>query len=245
MKENIKFIALLVLVLVVVGLQVKSQLSFKQDVEAIAKSVIEQNGEMIVASVKKSQESKQEELKKQAVQNLGKYQKQIFASNMVIGNPQGSVKIIEFFDYNCGYCKKFHNNLSQFLKTDSDVAVYLMEFPILGEPSMKASQIAVAAHMLDASKYEKLHNEFLEFKGRITEDTALKIASKTGYKKSEIKAKAASKEVADLIAMNRQIAQELFVNSTPTVVVGDEILPGAISVEELKMRVNFVRENAS
>jgi protein-disulfide isomerase len=167
----------------------------------------------------------------------------IFSSplQMTIGNPEGDVTLVEFFDYNCGYCKRALPDLDKLIKEDPKLKVVLKEFPVLGEESLQASRVAIAVYRKAPERYEEFHHKLLASEGTVNGETALKLAETYGLKADELIADANSKETEAFIRESHELAQALGINGTPSWVVGEDMLPGAIGADALKEAVENVR----
>jgi protein-disulfide isomerase len=143
----------------------------------------------------------------------------------IAGNPKGDVTVVEFFDYNCGYCKRGLGDLVKLVEADKNVKVVFRELPILSKGSDEAARAALAARK--QGKYWEFHRAMLDFKGQANEASALKIAEKLGLDIARLKTDMASEEAKAEIAKVRDIAQKLGINGTPHFLVGDRSIPGA------------------
>lgn len=175
---------------------------------------------------------------------IGDFKDEIYNSphDHAAGNPEGSVTVVEFFDYNCPYCKRAHTDMKALLEQDSDVRFVLKEFPILGEGSMQVARLAVAASR--QGKYMEFHDALFEWEGRLDANRGLQIAEEIGLDTEKLQQDAASGEVANIIAGNINLAGEIGVNGTPGYVVGDELIPGAIGAQGLAQKVEDARKRA-
>ena len=165
------------------------------------------------------------------------------AATPIVGNTKGDVTIIEFFDYNCGYCKKAFGDLAQAIEKDKQVKVVLKEFPILSKGSEEASRVALAAKM--QGKYWEFHRTMLESQGQANEAAALRVAEKLGLDMARIKKDMASPEVKKEIDDTRKLATKMGIQGTPHFIVGDRIIPGAPEnlAELLGKNVSEVRKD--
>lgn len=141
------------------------------------------------------------------------------------GNPDGDITIAEFFDYNCGYCKRGFPDVRKLVDTDKNVRVVFKEFPILSEESEQASKVALAARM--QGKYWEVHQDLIGTKGRVDEAVALKIAEKHGLDMVKLKADMNSPEVKGEIDRVKDLAKKMAINGTPHFLVGDKAIGGA------------------
>ena len=163
---------------------------------------------------------------------------------VVLGNPQGSLTVVEFFDYNCGYCKRALPDMLTLLKNDSNIRFVLKEFPVLGEGSVDAAHIAVAARMQDPTgkKYIEFHQKLLGGRGPADKAHALAVAKEVGFDMARIEKDMASDEVKTTIDENMKLADALGVNGTPSYVVGDELVVGAVGLDALKQKIAAVKK---
>lgn len=143
----------------------------------------------------------------------------------VAGNPKGDVTVVEFFDYNCGYCKRGLKDVAKLIETDKNVRVVFRELPILAKGSDEAARVALAARV--QGKYWEFHRAMLEHKGQANEASALKIAESLGLDMDKVKADMASDAAKAEITKVRELAQKLGINGTPHFLVGDRSIPGA------------------
>jgi protein-disulfide isomerase len=163
---------------------------------------------------------------------------------VVLGNPQGNVTMVEFFDYNCAFCKRALNDMLTLLKTDSNLKFVLKEFPVLGEGSVDAAHVAVAARMQDPTgrKYIEFHQKLLGGRGEADKARALAVAKDVGFDMPRLEKDMASDEVKTTIDEDMKLADELGVNGTPSYVVGSEVIVGAVGLDELKQKIAAERQ---
>lgn len=157
----------------------------------------------------------------------------------VIGNPDGDVTVVEFFDYNCPYCKRVAPEVETLLEFDPDVRVVYREWPILGEGSVYAARAALAAR--NQGKYEEFHWAMMGLKGRAEEASVLRVATDLGMDIEQLKADMQSEDVEEHIATSMNLAQLLGFNGTPSFVIGDALVPGLVMVDELQRLVADAR----
>ena len=152
------------------------------------------------------------------------------ARDPVLGNPDGDVTLIEFFDYRCGYCRIMAEPLQSLIAREPDLRIVMKEFPILGPDSLLASRAALAAHLQGG--YEAMHWALLA-ENRIDEAVIMRLAEAQGLDVDRLLADMQADPVADHIQDNILLAQGLGVNGTPSFIIGDTVLPGAVPVERL------------
>jgi len=152
-------------------------------------------------------------------------------SKFYIGNPNGRKIIFEFFDYNCGYCKNIFSDLMDLASDDNDLKIILIELPVLGESSILASKAAMAANI--QNKYFEMHQKLIGNKGKINLDLIKFYAEEIS-----LDVKKLMNDINEIdtkyIEINYNLADKLKINGTPTFLVGDKIIPGAISKSSMK-----------
>ena len=170
----------------------------------------------------------------------------IFTSphQVVLGNPQGNVTMVEFFDYNCGFCKRALGDMLDLIKSDSNLKFVLKEFPVLGEGSVEAARVAVAARMQDTTgkKYIEFHQKLLGSRGAADKMRALAVAKEVGFDMARIEKDMGSDEVKKTIEENMKLAEALGVNGTPSYVVGEEVVVGAVGIDALREKIGAERK---
>ena len=149
-----------------------------------------------------------------------------------VGNPEGDAVVVEFFDYNCPYCKRAAADVKALLAADSNVRVVYREWPILGEGSVFATRAALAARAQD--KYDEMHEGLMEMRGRAEEASVLALARSVGLDVDQLVADMRSDAVNNHIATSEQLAQSLGFTGTPSFVIGDALVPGAVPLAELQ-----------
>ena len=171
--------------------------------------------------------------------------KDLFSSarHVVIGNPQGNVTMVEFFDYNCGYCKRAMEDMMSLLKNDRNLKVILKEFPVLGPGSLEAAKVATAARIQDKSgkKYLDFHQRLMGGRGQADKARALAAAKDAGFDVAKIEKDLESEEVKASLQESFKIAQALGLNGTPSYVIGDKVIIGAVGLEALQEGINTAR----
>ena len=159
------------------------------------------------------------------------------------GNPNGDVTIVEFFDYRCGYCKRVFPTVLALLDQDPNLRLVLKEFPILGPESEYASRFAMAARKLDPDKYVPLHNALMESRGGLNRATVFQIATEVGLIPEVVETGINAPDISATIRANYQLAERLGIGGTPAFVIGDQMVPGAISLERFAEIIDETRRN--
>lgn len=185
-------------------------------------------------------EKRQGEAEAQArAKTLASIKPKVFDSprGVVIGNPKGNVTLVEFFDYNCGYCKHTLSDINALVKNNPNLRVVLREFPVLGPGSVEAAQVAVAVRMVAPDKYKAFHDALLGGRGQADRARALAAAKEVGIDVAQLQKQATSPELNATLDESMEIAQALGLNGTPSFVIGDEVIVGAVGLEKLQEAV--------
>ena len=162
---------------------------------------------------------------------------------VILGNKDGDVTFVEFFDYNCGYCKRAMADMLDLMKSDPKLRVVLKEFPVLSQGSVEAAQVAVAVRMQDPSgkKYLDFHQKLLGGRGPADKARAMAAAKEAGLDVGRIEKDLASPEVRATIEENFKLAESMGMNGTPSYVIGKQVVVGAIGLDGLKEKIGLAR----
>jgi protein-disulfide isomerase len=160
---------------------------------------------------------------------------------VVLGNKDGDVTFVEFFDYNCGYCKRAMADMLDLLKNDPNLKVVLKEFPVLSEGSVEAARVAIAVRMQDPKKYLDFHQKLLGGRGPADKARAIAAAKDAGLDVARIEKDLASPEIKATISENMKLADDMDMNGTPSYVIGKQIVIGAVGLEGLKEKIGIAR----
>ena len=184
---------------------------------------------------------------KRAEKAVAQHSEQIFRSSAdpLLGNPQGDVSVVAFFDYNCPDCRRTGPALTELAAKDSKVRVVLKELPVLGKDSEGSARVALAARK--QGKYAELHERLLTERGRAGKDTALRIAAELGLDPAALERDMDDPAVTDIILANMRLARDLGVRGVPFYLVGDRVLGEGADpfYPELAANVAEVREEAA
>lgn len=196
---------------------------------------IENNPKLILDTVRDYTTRLDQEQRQQAI-NMVK----VDDGTTILGNPNGDVTIYEFSDYNCGYCKRSFASLQELLQQDGNVRVVIKEFPILAQSSLDAANLAFAAG--EIGKFEEFHTALMQWQGALDDQAFDLIAEQAGTSLEELRAAFDADKADSIIAANREMAQSLQISGTPAFIIGDIVLPGAVSLEEMQAAVTATRE---
>lgn len=200
--------------------------------------------EEVMVALRLAQANAERRQKVEAQQAVELQQDQIFnnPSDPLMGNPQGDVTVVEFFDYRCPYCKRVSGPLMALLKDDPKIKLVFKEFPILGPESVVAAKIALAAHR--QGKYEPVHMAFMGHKGSFDQSALLELAASVGADPAKLAADMQDPAILGLLQANDSLAAALGITGTPGFLFGKQLVPGAISLDEMKKLVSSARARA-
>jgi protein-disulfide isomerase len=217
----------------------------RPEIEAIIKDYLLKNPEVLrdaLDVLEKRQTAEEQGKQRQAISSNAKL---IFDSprGPSFGNPQGDVTLVEFFDYNCGYCKHAMQDVMQLAKEDPNLKVVFKEFPVLGPGSVDAAKVAVAVRMQDkGGKYVEFHRLLLGGRGEANKERALAAAKEAGLDMARIDKDLQSPEIAATLNESAKLAESLNLTGTPTFVIADELIVGAQGYDALKGKIDAVRK---
>jgi protein-disulfide isomerase len=161
----------------------------------------------------------------------------------VVGNPDGDVTLVEFFDYNCGYCKQSLASVTKLVEADPKLRVVLKDFPILGPDSVETAHIATAARMqLTPAKFFEFHKKLLSTRGHIGKQQAMAAAQEVGADMPRLEKDAASPETAAALKEVATLAEQLKFDGTPSWVIGKEAIVGGVPYAQLKAKLDNMRK---
>jgi protein-disulfide isomerase len=217
----------------------------RSEIEKIVRDYLVAHPEVLqeaIASLEKKQAADEAEKHEAAVKDNAQ---EIFNSprQVTVGNPQGDVTFVEFFDYNCGYCKRAMSDMFDLIKNDPKLKVVLKEFPVLGPGSVEAARVAVAVRMQDKTgkKYLDFHQKLLGGRGQADKARALAAAKEAGFDMAKLEKDMASDEVRVSLEESLKLAEKLGLNGTPSYVIGQNVVVGAVGLDALKEKINTAR----
>jgi protein-disulfide isomerase len=211
----------------------------RKDVENIIRDYLLANPELLL-EVQKALDEKQKEEQKLAQQGvIADNHDKIFrsADDGIVGNPNGKYTIVEFFDYNCGFCRRAIEDMRAITAANPDLRFVLKEFPILGPDSQKASVVSMAFHKMMPEKYAEFHNQLLGGHGRAGEDAAIKIAVSLGADEAKLREEMKDPSITKIFDETYDLANKLTITGTPSYVIGDEVVFGAQGLDVLNEKL--------
>jgi protein-disulfide isomerase len=219
--------------------------SQKGDIEAIIKNYLVSHPEVLEEAMAELNKRQAAEESQKHEASVSENASTIFNSprGVVLGNKDGDVTFVEFFDYNCGYCKRAMADMLDLMKTDPKLKVVLKEFPVLSQGSVEAAQVAVAVRMQDpgGKKYLDFHQKLLGGRGQADKARAMAAAKEAGLDTAKIEKDLASPEVRATIAENFKLAEAMGMNGTPSYVIGKQVVIGAVGLDSLKEKIGVAR----
>ncbi len=167
------------------------------------------------------------------------------AGNVVLGNPDGDVTLVEMFDYNCTYCRGALPDLATLLDEDPNLKVILKEFPILSDGSVEAAKVAVLVNEDRKLDYWTFHQKLFATRGQVDAGAALAAAEAVGGNRVAMMVDMNSPRIGDTLQKSYALAEALDISGTPTYIIGDELIPGAIGLDSLREKIANMRDCGS
>ena len=217
-------------------------------VKQIVRDTISEEPKLILDSVQKFQESRRKQETESASQLLKdpatRDEIYNFADAAFVGPKDAKKVVVEFFDYDCPVCHTMFKSIDDLVGKDKDVKVIFREFPIFGPVSDQNSRIGIAVSRLYSDKYFKFHEKMMDGPGHnATEAKTLAVVKALGMNADKVKAEAAKPEVQAILDATKKLGEKLHIQGTPSLIIGDELIPHAIGSEELESKVNAVPAN--
>lgn len=215
----------------------------KAAIEKIVRDYILANPEIVaeaIQALEKKQAEAQVAEQKALIKRSGSL---LFDSSrqVVLGNPKGDVTVVEFFDYNCGYCKRALPDMLALIDKDPNVRIVLKEFPVLGPGSVDAAKVAAAVGRAAPEKYLDFHKRLIGVRGQADKGKAIEAALAAGIDRATLDKALGDKEIEATLEEVYGLAGALGLSGTPSYVIGEEVVPGAIGLSKLQARVAEAR----
>lgn len=204
----------------------------KAQVEQIIRDYLLEHPELMLEVMQRLEEKQKAAARDNTRKAIGRHRAALFESDGdFVVNAAGEVPMVEFFDYQCGYCKKILGDVMRLTREASNVRIIFKEFPILGEVSRFAAKAALAARKQD--KYMEFHTAVMGLRRGLSEEVVMMTAAEIGLDVERLKQDMTSPEIEQTINENLALAQLMDIRGTPTLIVGDNLVPGAISYERM------------
>jgi len=233
-RLHIALLALPIMALFCAASAPAADLPNKQALDDAIRNYLLEHPEVIVQSLQKYDDLQRASREKATSDALVAHKDEIFHHPMtpITGDPKGDVTMVEFFDYQCPYCKHTMQNVLEVQKDDPHLRVAWKELPILGPTSVFAARAAMAANR--QGKYLAFHTAVMGYRGKLTPNTVLTLAAKAGIDVDRLKHDMADPAIDKYLKDTLQLAQELGINGTPGFVIGGKLVPGALDKQQMK-----------
>lgn len=226
------------------GLALADEFTEKQKAEigAIVRQYLLDNPEVLVEVSQELEKRQQEQQAQQRQGAIGENAAQIFRGegDLVAGNPKGDVTVVEFFDYNCSWCKRGLPEVLALIKEDENVRLVMKEFPIFGDNSEYAARAALAS--AEQGKYWDFHLALLSHEGKVSKQTVDEIAVAKGLDLARLKTDMEKPEIHANIERNRQIGRAMAIDGTPAFIVDGTVIPGYVPKSSLAAAIDEIRK---
>ena len=217
----------------------------KQELGAFIKDYLVNNPDVLKAAIEALDKHDKEVAQSQRQQAVSDQSGALFSSKFQadVGNPKGSATLVEFFDYNCHYCKGALPDMARLMKDDPNLHVVLKDFPVLGPGSVEAAKVASAArNQLQGDRFWQFHNKLLGMHGPVGKAEALEVAREMGCDMNRLTKDMESPEIVSGLQEIMSMADSLQINGTPSFVVGQEVVIGAVGYDQLKGKIDAVHK---
>jgi protein-disulfide isomerase len=216
----------------------------REQIEKIVRDYLLEHPEIMIEVMSKLEQRQEAEAAAKRQQALIRNKAALFSSaDDFVVNADGNVPMVEFFDYQCGYCKRVMNSVMKVSTDHTDVRVAFKEYPILGPVSVFASKASIASRR--QGKYLEFHTAVMGHSGRLSEKIILKKAAEVGLDVEQLKTDMADKEVQAVIDRNLALGRTMEIRGTPTLIIGDNLVPGAIPYERMVELIGKTRESCA
>ena len=213
----------------------------KQEIQSIVKDYLINNPSVLIEANKAVAAETERQRQIQRIET----EKKLLASstNILMGNQDGDVTIIEFFDYNCGYCRRAFSDLQTAVKDDAKLKVVIHDFPVLGERSINAARVSLAVKkQVDDAKMLTFHAKLMESQSAIDEAQAKEVAKSLGVDMTKLESDMKSPDIDAALDESRELGRAVGIEGTPAFLVAGELIPGAIGLDSIKKITTNVRE---
>lgn len=216
----------------------------RTEIQKIIKETLMDDPQIIIDAVEQMQVKQRAEQEDQARQVIQAYSTSLYKDkdSPVAGAEDADITIVEFFDYNCGYCKRSLPNIMKMLKEDPKVKVVFKEYPVLAPSSEQAARASLAMYYLQPERYFDFHAALFQLGGKFDDRNLLSVAEGMGADRKAFKEMMDSERVTRHLKDTRELAMKMGAQGVPAFVIGDELFPGAISYEVMARQAEIIRE---
>ena len=213
----------------------------RKEIEGIIKDFLANHPDLLMQAIQDADDKLKADAKDKAAKALADHRHDVFddPQSPTAGNPKGDVTLVEFFDYRCPYCKQVEPSLEQLLQDDKQLRFVYKELPVLGPDSELAAHAALAAKL--QGKYDAFHRALMNTPGHPDEAVIFKVAASVGLDVDRLKQDMKSPDIEKQLKANLQLGDTLSIDGTPAFIVGKTIVPGAISLEDLRKLIADTR----
>lgn len=217
--------------------------SQRKAIEAIVKDYLVRNPEVLQEAFGELEKRQQEALKASQANALRELKDTLAKPGQIeVGNAAGDVTLVEFFDYNCGYCKRALSDVHGLAKSDPRLRIVLKDLPVLGPESVEASRVSLGVgQQISGERMFDYHTRLLATRGKVDGARAIAVAKEMGLDIARLQRDTDGPAVKAALAENGALGEKLGINGTPAFIVGDEVISGAVGLEPLRLAVNSVR----
>ncbi len=216
----------------------------RKAIEQVVREYLENNPEILIDALKSLRQRQKAEQRTRSQTALASRRSELDndPATPIGGNTSGNVTLVEFFDYQCGFCKRVLPAVQELLRGDGNIRFVFKEFPILGPESVFAARAALAAWKQDHGRYNKFHFALMATKGKLSEDKVMAVAAKSGLDVDRLRRDMAAPEIDDVLQKNFRLAEDLGIRGTPAFVIGDRLVPGAIDLKTFQKLIAEARK---
>lgn len=217
----------------------------KDEIGKIVREYLIQNPDVLYDAQQEWNRRQQVKLAEKRDATLKNYVAKLDQSKLhaVLGNPKGDVTLLEFFDYNCGFCRRAIKDIDRLVDSDPKLRVVVMELPVIREESVGAAQVSIAVNRIAPDKFRAFHDKLLGQQSLATRDKAMAVAKEVGVDPAKLTAAMNAPEVEATLIESKELADDLGVEATPTYVIGDAVVPNTTRVvDDLTGRIAALRK---
>jgi protein-disulfide isomerase len=217
----------------------------KDEIGKIVREYLIQNPDVLYEAQQEWNRRQQAKLAEKRDATLKNYVSKIDQSKLhaTLGNPKGDVTLVEFFDYNCGFCRRAIKDIDKLVDADPKLRVVVMELPVIREESIGAAQVSIAVNRVAPEKFRAFHDKLLGGQSLATREKAMAVAKELGVDQAKLAAAMNAPEVEATLMESKALADDLGVEATPTYVIGDAVVPNTTRVvDDLTGRIAALRK---
>ena len=217
----------------------------KEELYGLIKNYILDNPEIIIEAIEIFQKKQSFNAIKKEKEIINSFSSELYndPNSYFFGNENSELNIVEFIDYNCGYCKKNHEVMMNIINANNDIKYIIKELPILGESSLLASKFAIIIYLIDGPKiYKKFYDKLMRHNSQLNFEILNKIAKKVGSSIKNFNSQLNEDKVNNVILKNLTLADKLSIDGTPTFIIDDNIFRGFISFDQLQEIIDNLRK---